>query len=123
MNIPKEVIQHVEKSFVSIIQEKAKSVGFDEIPLAFGFENPNESFPPKLRKIFDNGYHLILFPLFVNTTDVYFVCFDMGRIGIGDTITMYVPKGKEGIFVGKGGNHVKYWAEKINVKKINVVGY
>lgn len=51
----------------------------------------------------------------------YFAIFDMNRIAPNGYITLEVPKNQVGLVIGKNGSNIKYWAEKIGVKKINVV--
>jgi len=52
---------------------------------------------------------------------IWFAIFDMNKIEPNGYITLKVPKDKVGLAIGKGGSNIKYWAEKIGVKKINVV--
>lgn len=50
------------------------------------------------------------------------VLFDVNKIELNSEIDLYVPKGKEGLFIGKNGWQVKEWCQKLGLKKINVVG-
>ena len=52
---------------------------------------------------------------------LWFALFDMNKVTPNGYITLQVPKNQVGLVIGKGGSNIKYWAEIIGVKKINVV--
>ena len=58
--------------------------------------------------------------LFIPRTQ-WFAIFDMNRIAPNGYITLEVPKDQVGLAIGRNGSNIKYWAEKIGVKKINVI--
>lgn len=47
--------------------------------------------------------------------------FDMNKIVQNGYITLQVPKHIAGLVIGQGGTNIKAWAEKIGVKKIQVI--
>ena len=51
----------------------------------------------------------------------WFAIFDMNKIVPNGYITLEVPKDQVGLAIGRNGSNIKYWAEKIGVKKITVV--
>lgn len=51
----------------------------------------------------------------------YMAIFDVSKITQNSVVTLYVPEGKEGLFIGKNGLNVKQWAAVLGVKRINVV--
>lgn len=55
-------------------------------------------------------------------TSDYCVIFDTNKIEKGACITLEVPKGKEGIFIGTKGWQVKEWCRLFDLQRINVVG-
>lgn len=52
----------------------------------------------------------------------YYVVFDVNKIELNSEIELQVPKGKEGLFIGKNGWQVRDWCSKLGIKKIHVVG-
>ena len=52
----------------------------------------------------------------------FYVIFDTNKIERGSCVTMEVPKGKEGIFIGTKGWQVKEWCKMLDVQRINVIG-
>lgn len=52
----------------------------------------------------------------------YCVVFDTNKIEKGSCLTLEVPKGKEGIFIGTKGWQVKEWCRLFGMWRINVVG-
>ena len=58
--------------------------------------------------------------LFIHGTR-WFAIFDMNKVAPNGYITLQVPNDQVGLTVGRNGSNIKYWAEKIGVKRINVV--
>lgn len=52
----------------------------------------------------------------------YCVVFDVNNIELNSIVTLEVPKGEEGLFVGTNGWQVKGWCQKLGLKAIKVVG-
>lgn len=51
-----------------------------------------------------------------------YVVFDVNKIELNSELDLQVPKGKEGLFIGKNGWQLKEWCKKLGLKRINVVG-
>ena len=58
---------------------------------------------------------------YTEATD-YYVVFDVNKIELGSEVTVSVPKGKEGLFVGRNGWQVKEWSKKLGLSRVNIVG-
>ena len=52
---------------------------------------------------------------------IWFAIFDMNKVKPNGYITLRVPKAQVGLVIGRNGSNIKYWAEKIGVKRINIV--
>ena len=53
----------------------------------------------------------------------WYAVFDVNKIELDSVLTLEVPKGKEGLFVGRNGWQAKAWCKQLGVKRINVVGF
>lgn len=115
--------QKIDSSFYEYIVECLKDLGLEDLPIGCAFPQDVE------RGYGNKPYHITseanikIFPLYANTPESYFVCFDMNRIEPGDNIKLHVPLGMEGYFIGRFGKNVKYWCSKLKIANISVVGW
>lgn len=58
--------------------------------------------------------------IFRYSTD-YYMIMDVNKIEMNSEIVLEVPKGKKGVFIGKGGWQVKEWLQRFDLKKIYIV--
>lgn len=78
--------------------------------------------------IFD-GNHIKVIPVYVISrngskimTD-YLAVFDVNAIELDSIVTMEVPKGQVGLFIGKNHWQENEWCKRFGLKKIDVVGF
>ncbi len=79
--------------------------------IRFGHEGILKLEGEKIQYIFFAGYK--------NTR--YAVIFNLSKIEPESIVTMKVPRGDEGLFIGTRGYYVKRWAIELGVRRINVV--
>lgn len=61
------------------------------------------------------------YSVFAGYRDIrYAVIFKLSKIEPETIVTMKVPRGKEGLFIGSRGYYVKRWASQLGVQRINV---
>ena len=137
MNIPKEIIEQVKQAEESRHNEEVKKAndwsnefldyifkesGFHTLPAAFGIrQNDKKGFGIKPYRLHAKGFNLQIYPVYSQSDQSYAVCFDMNRIAPGDVVKLVVPYGKEGLFVGYSGKHVKRWCRQLSLMRIDVV--
>ena len=108
----KKQIAFAQRCKASLNGEKAVGIEFSNLE-ASGFED-------ELDMKFE-GEHIKYIRFLRNRHTSCAVIFNMSRIEPDSVLTMKVPKGKEGLFVGVSGFRVKYWSEMLGVRRINVV--
>ena len=136
MRISNEIISQVRKAesdakkmdfqerFRNYISNQFKSSKMSYFPTAIGMlQDPVNGFGTTPTRFSLGNKDLKILPIYTDSDEAYFVCFDMNSIVKGDIVKLYVPAGKEGLFVGRGRKHVKRWCRQLSLAGINVVGY